>query len=63
MATASSGSWLDYIITDFWEINGDPLAKHLPWTDRGPWRIFSVIAVYLFFVLYAGPRFMKVSPL
>ncbi|KAI1283738.1 putative protein for very long chain fatty acid elongation [Halotydeus destructor] len=56
---ATTGSWYDYVVTDFWEINGDHLAKLVPLCDRGPWRIAAIVSVYLVFVLYLGPRLMR----
>lgn len=53
----------NYIAYDFWELYGDKLSSsRVPWVDGGPWRIFAVIGVYLAFVLYLGPRYMRNRP-
>jgi len=51
-----------YIVVDFWEIYGDPLAKNVPLCGDGPWKIAGLVSIYLSFVFYFGPKMMKNRP-
>jgi len=47
-----------YLLTDFWNDNGDFRTKDLPLLTGGPIPVLSIIASYLLFVKILGPWFM-----
>ncbi|RWS13120.1 elongation of very long chain fatty acids protein-like protein [Dinothrombium tinctorium] len=54
-----SGNLLQYLLTDIWEIGSDPRVSKLPLMNGGPWLLLAIIAFYLYFSTYLGPRLMK----
>lgn len=55
--TFSANSTLNYLISVFFE-HGDQRTKN--WLlSNTPWPLFGILAFYLFFCLYAGPRYMR----
>lgn len=58
----SSQSWYEYIESGFWEQYGDDYAQGYYLVDGGPWKILSIISLYLLFVKVIGPAYMKNRP-
>ncbi|RWS15204.1 elongation of very long chain fatty acids protein-like isoform X2 [Dinothrombium tinctorium] len=52
-------SWIAYFYFDFWEQYGAKEARNLPLLSGGPWKIFLIIAFYVYFVKVLGPEWMK----
>lgn len=52
-------SAIHYYGHEFWETYGDSRVSKLPLLNGGPWHVLSLTAIYLYFVLSAGPRYMK----
>lgn len=52
-------SGLKYLLYDYWEEMGDPRVKDLPLLSGGPWKFWSIILIYLFWVKILGPAWMK----
>ncbi|RWS15804.1 elongation of very long chain fatty acids protein-like isoform X2 [Dinothrombium tinctorium] len=52
-------SKLRYVYYDYWQEDGDPRVKLFPMMNGGPWIVLTILAVYLYFVKYLGPSFMK----
>lgn len=50
---------LKHCLFEYWESQGDPRTKHFPLINSGPLPVLSIIAGYVFFVKFAGPRLMK----
>lgn len=48
-----------YLFTDeYWDEGADARTASLPLISGGPWKVVSIIGIYLIFVVYAAPRFM-----
>ncbi|XP_073841366.1 very long chain fatty acid elongase 7-like [Musca autumnalis] len=55
--TLSANETVNYLISVFFE-HGDQRTKN--WLlSNSPWPLFAILAVYLLFCLYAGPRYMR----
>ena len=50
---------LNYVLFDFWELEGDPRIASYPLFKGGPWLAWSLIAFYVYFVKKLGPSLMK----
>lgn len=50
---------VNYVLFDFWELEGDPRIGHYPLYQGGPWIAYSIIAFYVYFVKSLGPALMK----
>ena len=50
---------VNYVLFDFWELEGDPRISTYPFFTGGPWFTWSLIAFYAYFVKYLGPSLMK----
>jgi len=48
---------LKYIATEFWDEHANPEFNHL--LPGGPWKLMTIISLYLLFVLKVGPAMMK----
>ncbi|XP_054156842.1 elongation of very long chain fatty acids protein 7-like [Oppia nitens] len=48
-----------YLLHDFWELEGDPRIGNHPFFRGGPWTTWSLIAFYIYFVKDLGPKLMK----
>lgn len=48
-----------YYLTDFWVENADIRTKDLPLLTGGPIPILTIMASYLLFVYYLGPKYME----
>lgn len=55
--TFHAQSWARFLVHDAWNIYADP--RLLRWTPSGPWDLVFIVSLYLLFVLYWGPKFMK----
>ena len=44
---------------DFWETYGDNRVSRLPLLGSGPWHVLTLTGIYLWFVKYYGPKWMK----
>lgn len=60
--TSVVASNIRYVQHDLWEEVGDPRAAHYPMMSGGPWSTIAIVALYVYFVKVAGPRFMKSRP-
>lgn len=58
----SVSSYYQYIAHDFWEEYADDYSKGYGIVDGGPWNICAIVGVYLLFVTWIGPRFMRNRP-
>jgi len=54
-----TGTNVSYYINDYWDDGADHRFTPLPLMKGGPWRLYAILASYLTFVLYLGPRLMK----
>lgn len=50
---------IQYYLFDFWEVEGDPRISQYPFFHGGPWKAWSIIAFYVYFVKSLGPALMK----
>ena len=50
---------MNYILFDFWELEGDPRISSYPFFNGGPWLTWSIIGFYIYFVKSLGPSLMK----
>ena len=53
---------LQYYLFDFWEVEGDPRISQYPFFHGGPWKAWSIIVFYVYFVKSLGPALMKNRP-
>ena len=50
---------LKFVCHDFWETYGDSRVSRLPLLGSGPWHVLTLTGIYLWFVKYYGPKWMK----
>lgn len=50
---------LKFVCHDFWETYGDSRVSRLPLLGSGPWHVLTLTGLYLWFVKYYGPKWMK----
>lgn len=50
---------LKFVCHDFWETYGDNRVSRLPLLGSGPWHVLTLTGIYLWFVKYYGPKWMK----
>lgn len=55
-------SSVTYYYHDFWEIEADPRTSIYPLMKGGPWKVISLVALYIYFVKFLGPNIMKTRP-
>lgn len=55
--TTDIGGSIDYLLSVFFE-HGDERTKNW-FLSSSPWPLFAILAFYLFFCLYAGPKYMR----
>ncbi|KAJ6224296.1 hypothetical protein RDWZM_002841 [Blomia tropicalis] len=53
---------LRYSSHDYWIETADPRTLHFPLVQGGPWKVLTIVALYLLFVKKIGPEFMKNRP-
>lgn len=51
-----------FLVHDIWEAGADPRVNEFPLMKGGPWWVFVVIGVWMYFVKVSGPKFMKNRP-
>ncbi|KAI1287473.1 Elongation of very long chain fatty acids protein 1 [Halotydeus destructor] len=54
-----NGNLLSFIFTDIWHIGADPRIIQYPLMKNGPWLVLTILAIYLIFVQFIGPKLMK----
>lgn len=59
LVNSSLGATIKYVYSDYWDYAGDPRLSSYPFFSGGPWKMFAVIAAYLYFVKVLGPQIMK----
>ena len=59
LQSESSNHGLRYMLSQYWQDNGNPRTAGLPLIREGPWFTFCVIGVYLLFVTKVGPAMMR----
>lgn len=58
----SLSSYYRFIAHDFWDEYGEEFGQGYGFVDGTPWNILAITAVYILFVVWIGPRFMKNRP-
>lgn len=59
LQSESSNHGLRYLLSQYWQDNGNPRTAGLPLIREGPFFTFCVIGVYLLFVTKVGPAMMR----
>lgn len=59
LQSESSNHGLRYLLSQYWQDNGNPRTAGLPLIREGPFFTFCVIGVYLLFVTKIGPAMMR----
>lgn len=56
----SSFTSISHYFTDaYWDDGADARTASLPLISGGPWKVLSIVGVYLLFVTWAAPRYMS----
>ncbi len=56
--TSSNGPLLDYLLTDYWNLEGDPRTRHLLLMSSAT-PLLLLLSAYSLFVLKLGPKWMS----
>ena len=59
LQSENSNHGILYLLSKYWQDNGNPRTSGLPLIREGPWFTFFVIGVYLLFVTKLGPSMMR----
>lgn len=54
--------WFQYLARDAWDHGADPRTAKFPLMSGGPWKVLAILGLYLLFVRYYGPRWMRNRP-
>src|SRR5688500_18934734 len=46
----------------FWDQYASPKSSHIPFIKGGPWWLLGIVAFYVYFSYFLGPRLMKNRP-
>lgn len=52
-------STVEWLLNDAWDQFGDPRVDAMPLMKGGPWTVLGLVGLYLLFVKWAGPRWMR----
>ncbi|XP_053201619.1 elongation of very long chain fatty acids protein AAEL008004-like [Panonychus citri] len=52
---------INYVHYEVWQEKGDPRIDSYPLLHGGPWKVLTIVGLYIFFAKYWGPKMMKNS--
>lgn len=59
LQSETSNHGILYLLSQYWQENGNPRTSGLPLIREGPWFTFCLIGAYLLFVTKLGPAMMS----